>query len=40
MLDILLSVVAGVVMICIWIMLFDSNRFVVRRVSFADKRIE
>lgn len=40
MLDILLAAFAGVVMICIWIMLFDSNRFVVRRVSFADKRIE
>ena len=40
MLDILLMALAGMVIICIWIMIFDSHRFVVRRVSFCDARIQ
>jgi len=40
MLDILLALFMALVIICIWIMLFDSNRFVVRTVSVSDERIK
>ena len=39
MLDILITIFCIIVLVCIWVMLYDSNRFVIRRYVFQDKRI-
>lgn len=39
MLDIIITVVSIIAIICIWVMLYDSNRFVVSKYCFQDKRI-
>lgn len=39
MLDIIITIVSIIAIICIWVMLYDSNRFVVAEHVFKDKRI-
>ncbi len=39
MIDILLTIFGIIVIVLMWIMLYDSNRFVVTEYQFADKRI-
>lgn len=39
MLDIIITIISMIAIICIWIMLYDSNRFVVSEYTFRDKRI-
>ncbi len=39
MLDIFITIVCIIVLVCIWIMLYDSNRFVIRSYAFQDARI-
>lgn len=39
MIDVIVSIICVIVIICIWIMLYDSNRFVVRTHVIADERI-
>lgn len=39
MLDIIITVVSIIVIICIWVMLYDSNRFEVSKYTLRDKRI-
>lgn len=38
--DVLLTVAGILMLICLWFILYDSNRFVVRRHSFTDARIK
>lgn len=39
MLNIVIIILAVLVLVCLWIMIFDSNRFVVREYEFEDARI-
>ena len=38
-LDVVITVIAVILVVLIWIMLYDSNRFVVRHYSVQDHRI-
>ncbi|MBQ7918321.1 MAG: metallophosphoesterase [Lachnospiraceae bacterium] len=38
--EILIFILAIFILICVWIILFDSTRFVVRRLEIVDKRIK
>lgn len=38
--NILLVILVVILLICLWVMIYDSNRFVVREHSFADSRIQ
>lgn len=40
MIDILITIFVIIVLVCLWIMLYDTNRFVVVEHQFADKRIK
>ncbi|MCM1187861.1 MAG: metallophosphoesterase [bacterium] len=40
MLDILITVLVIVFIVLVWVMLYDSNRFVVRRSALSDRRIK
>lgn len=39
MIDILLGILGAVLLACLWLMLYDSNRFVVKKQCFCDRRI-
>ena len=39
-LDVVITVIAVILVIMLWIMLYDSNRFVVRHYSLRDQRIK
>ncbi len=39
MIDVIVSIICMIAIICIWIMLYDSNRFVIRTHVTADERI-
>ena len=39
MLDIIITVISITIIICIWVILYDSNRFVISKYSFQDSRI-
>lgn len=39
MIDVIVSIICVIIIICVWIMLYDSNRFVVRTHEIADERI-
>ena len=39
MIDIIVTVISVVLLVCIWFMLFDSNRFVIRTYEITDDRI-
>ncbi|MCM1542757.1 MAG: metallophosphoesterase [Blautia sp.] len=39
MADVIVAIICVIIMICVWIMLYDSNRFVVRTHEIADERI-
>ena len=39
MLDIIITVISITIIICIWVILYDSNRFVISKYSFQDRRI-
>ena len=39
MLDIIITVLSIIIIICIWVMLYDGSRFVVSEYSFQDKRL-
>lgn len=39
MLDIIITVISIAIIICIWVMLYDSNRFGISKYSFQDRRI-
>jgi len=39
MLDVLMAVIVVVILIMLWMMLYDSNRFVIRRHTVSDRRI-
>ena len=38
--NVLLVILTVLILICLWVMIYDSNRFVVREYSFADSRIQ
>ena len=38
--DVVITVIAVILVIMLWIMLYDSNRFVVRHYSLRDQRIK
>ena len=38
-LDVIITVIAVILVIFLWIILYDSNRFVVRHYSLKDRRI-
>lgn len=38
--DVVITVIAVILMVLVWIMLYDSNRFVVRHYSLRDRRIK
>lgn len=38
--NVLLVILAVLILVCLWVMIYDSNRFVVREYSFADSRIQ
>ena len=40
MLDIIITILGVLIIICIWIMIYDTNRFVVAEHTFTDKRIK
>ena len=39
-LDVVITVIAVILVIMLWIMLYDSNRFVVRHYPLRDQRIK
>lgn len=39
MIDVIVSIVCVIIMVCIWVILYDSNRFVVRTHVITDERI-
>lgn len=39
MADVIVSIICVIIIVCVWIMLYDSNRFVVRRHKITDNRI-
>lgn len=39
MLDIIITIVCIIALVCIWVILYDSNRFVIKKYSYHDKRI-
>ena len=39
MIDVIVSIVCVIIIVCIWVMLYDSNRFVVRTHAITDERI-
>ena len=39
-LDVVITVIAVILVVLVWIMLYDSNRFVVRHYSQRDQRIK
>ena len=40
MLDILITIVSIIILVLLWVMLYDSNRFVVTKYNFTDKKIK
>lgn len=40
MLDIIITIASIIAIVCIWVMLYDSNRFVISEYTFRDKRIK
>lgn len=39
MIDVIVTIICVIIIVCIWFMLYDSNRFIVRTHEVADKRI-
>lgn len=39
MIDVIVSIICVIAMVCVWVMLYDSNRFVVRTHVITDERI-
>ncbi len=39
MIDVIISIICVIIMVCVWFLLYDSNRFVVRTHEITDERI-